>query len=59
MQSPELNSLVREFFRLLDVIESTDEGRSFRPNYIVSSRAEDGHQLDQILARMKAIVSTS
>ena len=52
----ELKELVREFFRILDIVEETDEGREFRPTYIVSSRALDSAKLDTVLLKMKEIV---
>jgi len=52
----ELKQLVKEFFKILDIKEETDEGRLFRPNFISSCRAMDGAKLDTILTRMKEII---
>lgn len=51
----ELKQLVREFFRILDIVEESDEGRVFRPTTITSCRAVDGPKLDAILKRMKEL----
>ena len=52
----ELKELVKEFFRILDIVEETDEGREFRPTYISSCRAIDGAKLNTVLSKMKEIV---
>jgi len=52
----ELKQLVKEFFRILDIVEETDEGREFRPTNIYSSRALDGAKLNTVLSKMKEIV---
>jgi hypothetical protein len=51
----ELKQLVRDFFRILDIVEETDEGRPFRPTNITSCRAMDGAKLNDILKRMKEL----
>ena len=52
----ELKELVKEFFRILDIKEESDEGRLFSPNYISSCRSMDGVKLDAILRRLKELV---
>lgn len=51
-----LETLIKDFFTLLDKTEETDEGRVFRPNHISSCRAEDGQKLENLLRLMKATV---
>jgi hypothetical protein len=51
-----LETLIKDFFTLLDKTEETDEGRVFRPNRINSCRAEDGQKLENLLRLMKATV---
>lgn len=45
--------LVKELFRLLDITETTDDGRVFRPNRISSCRAMDAEKLNQVLVELK------
>jgi len=52
----ELRQLVRDFFRILDIEEESDEGKIFRPTYISSCRVLDAEKLGNILERMKEIV---
>lgn len=52
----ELETLIKDFFILLDKKEETDDGRVFRPNHISSCRAEDGQKLENLLCLMKATV---
>ena len=52
----ELESLIKDFFTVLDKKEETDDGRVFRPNHINSCRAEDGQKLENLLRLMKATV---
>ncbi len=52
----ELNILVQEFFKILDTIEVTDDGREFHPTTISSCRTMDSIKLNKILTRMKEIV---
>jgi len=56
MENEELKQLVREFFRIMDIVEESDEGKVFRPNYISSCRALDGAKLSDVLTKMKYIV---
>lgn len=49
-----LESLIKDFFTLLDKTEETDEGRVFRPNHISSCRVQDGQKLENLLRLMKA-----
>lgn len=51
-----LESLIKDFFTLLDKTEETDEGRVFRPNRISSCRVQDGQKLENLLRLMKATV---
>jgi hypothetical protein len=51
-----LETLIKDFFILLDKTEETDEGRVFRPNRISSCRAQDGQKLENLLRLMKATV---
>lgn len=51
-----LETLIKDFFILLDKTEETDDGRVFRPNRISSCRAEDGQKLENLLRLMKATV---
>lgn len=52
----ELETLIKELFRLLDITEQTDEGRVFRPNRIVSYRALDAEKLEKVLSDLKAMI---
>lgn len=52
----DLQDLVRRMFAILDIVETTDEGREFRPTTISSCRCMDAQKLEVILERMKAIV---
>jgi hypothetical protein len=49
----ELESSIRELFALLDITEQTDDGHTFHPNTIRSSRALDAEKLDQVLCKLK------
>ena len=51
-----LETLIKDFFILLDKTEETNEGRVFRPNRISSCRVQDGQMLDNLLRLMKATV---
>lgn len=48
--------LIEQLFSLLDIVEETDEGRTFRPNVIRSCRAADGEKLNDILVKLKSTV---
>ena len=52
----DIKDLVKEFISLLDVVETTDEGREHRPNRITSYRAMDGERMGQILVTLKSMV---
>ena len=51
-----LETLIKDFFIVLDKTEETDEGRVFHPNRISSCRAEDGQKLENLLRLLKATV---
>lgn len=51
----ELKQLVRDFFKILDVVEETVDGRPFRPTKITSCRALDSRNMNEILKRMKEL----
>jgi hypothetical protein len=53
----ELKTLVKEFFRILDIEEESDEGRLFHPTFITSCRVLDQVKLNKTLARMKEIAN--
>ena len=53
MATQNIKELLREFFRLMDMVETTDSGRPFRPNFITSLRVLDGAKLGEILAQLK------
>lgn len=52
----ELETLIKDFFILLDKTEETDDGRVFHPNHISSCRVEDGQKLENLLRLLKAAV---
>lgn len=52
-----MEELVRELFRLLDIEETTDEGKSFRPTRIYCSREFDRMALEKVLSELKAMVT--
>jgi len=51
-----LETLIKDFFTLLDITEETDEGRVFHPNRISSCRALDAEKLDQVLTELKRTI---
>jgi hypothetical protein len=51
----EMESLVKEFIGILDIIEESDSGRQFRPNQISSCRVMDGIRMGEILAKWKEL----
>lgn len=55
----DLKDLVKRMFEILDIVETTDEGREFRPTAIHSCRCMDAKKLELIFERMKAIVQHS
>lgn len=56
----ETSELLKEFFRIMDRIESNDDGtRYFRPTYISSCRVLDSHRLGQILGDLRERVGLS
>jgi hypothetical protein len=44
---------IKQLFALLDITEQTDDGRTFHPNTIRSSRALDAEKLEQVLRKLK------
>lgn len=46
-------NLIEQLFALLDITEETDDGRTFHPNTIRSSRALDAEKLEQVLSKLK------
>lgn len=55
-EKTDLKELVRDFFAILDIVESNDEGsRDFHPNCISSCRVFDSHKLNAIIPRMKEL----
>ena len=50
-----LDGVVREFIRLLDIEEESDNGRRFRPNGITSCRAIDGDKMLKCIQEMKRL----
>lgn len=52
-----LEENVKLFFEILDTIEISDNGKSFRPNYISSCRVWDNHRLDCLLKKMKQLIN--
>lgn len=55
-KAPEtLEDCVRLFFEILDIEETSDEGRRFRPTVINSCRVWDGHRLNKLLPKMKEL----
>ena len=52
-QDESLESLVLEFFHLLDIVETNDEGRTFRPTTISTCRAMDGERIGELLLTLR------
>lgn len=48
--------LVRELLSLLEIVETTDDGREFRPNQLGSCRVIDGFRINEILTQLRQIV---
>lgn len=53
----DLVGCVKRFFELLDKVETSDEGREFRPNYISSCRCLDGAELGKLIEKMKRLTN--
>lgn len=49
----EYDTLVRELFRLLDLVEETDDGRTHRPVKIYCTREHDRLKLERVLSSLK------
>lgn len=52
----DLKTLVVKLLYYLDIIEESDEGKTFRPNYIASCRALDAKRMNEILTELKELV---
>lgn len=48
----EMKELTREFFRILNIQEASEEGNLFNPTKITSCRATDMQQLSAVLTRL-------
>lgn len=57
LEAQELLQLVKEYLALLNIVETTDDGREFRPNQLGSCRAIDGARMNAILARLQDMVN--
>ena len=57
MKGLQMEELVRELFRLLDIEETTDDGRPFRPTRIYCSREFDRMALEKVFSELKAMVT--
>jgi hypothetical protein len=51
--------LVGEYLSLLEIVETTDDGREFRPNQLGSCRVMDGYRMNEILNELRQIVDQS
>ena len=49
----EYDTLVRELFRLLDLVEETDDGRTHRPIKIYCTRELDRLKLESVLSSLR------
>lgn len=57
MNTAEAKQTLAEFFRYLDVVEESDSGKPFRPNFISSCRVMDGMAMDKLLKELKQWIS--
>ena len=55
LSEKDLKSCVREFFKYLDAVETSDSGKEFHPTYISSCRTMTMIRLGQLLPRMKEL----
>lgn len=55
IENPELKTLTKQFFQILDTKEESDSGRTFSPVFISSARALLSKELNKILPRMKEL----
>jgi hypothetical protein len=51
----ELKKLTKEFFAILDAVETSEEGREFHPTHISCCRALTVIKVNKILERMKEL----
>ena len=49
----EIQSLLVEFFRILDTTEESESGTLFNPTVISSCRVQDCEKLNEILTKLK------
>lgn len=56
-QNEELKECVREFFKILDSVEMSDNGNEFRPTYITSARTFHIMKLEKLLPKMKELAN--
>ena len=49
--------LLTNMFAILDIVETTDEGREFRPTHFSSCRVLDGQKLNNILIELKQLIT--
>jgi hypothetical protein len=54
-QDPELKTLTKRFFEILDTKEESDSGNEFSPVFISCCRVLLGEKLGKILPRMKEL----
>lgn len=52
-ESQTLEWLVKELFRILDIVEESDEGNLFHPNVIRSCRVMDTQQLNAVIIELR------
>ena len=50
-----LKELVKEFFDILDEVETSDSGNDFHPVYVSSCRVMKTKRLDEIFKEMKEL----
>lgn len=55
IEEMDLAGCVKRFFEILDIKETSDNGREFSPNYISSCRALDGAELSKLITKMKRL----
>ena len=53
----DIKKLVKEFIGILDIVEESDNGRTFHPNQISSCRVMDSFRMNEILLKLKELVN--
>ena len=53
MNNTKVKELLTNMFAILDIVETSDMGREFRPTHFTSCRVLDGQQLNSILLELK------